>query len=162
VIISGWYAGAARFFEPGRAYIFSTNGTLLATLTGPIPAGDFGPLAARYDGFGRAVAAVGDKVLVSAPEDYGGAYEARVYLFNAGNAVAPLLTVERLTNGSVRVSWPQPGDGWVLDEGAEFEFASQPPPNPWSQVPFPYQTNATQISVMATPVGRKFYRLRQL
>ena len=71
---------------------------------------------------------------------------------------APLLSVERL-GGSVRVFWPLPATGFLLDQTTG--LASPPAAIVWSQVPFPYATNATQISItVPSPVGNKFYRLR--
>ena len=72
---------------------------------------------------------------------------------------APLLSVERL-GGNVRVFWPLPATGFVLDQTAA--LASPPAAIAWAQVPFPYQTNATQISItVPAPTGNKFYRLRK-
>jgi len=72
---------------------------------------------------------------------------------------APLLSVERL-GGSVRVFWPLPATGFLLDQTTA--LASPPAAIVWSQVPFPYATNATQISITVTaPTGNKFYRLRK-
>ena len=74
---------------------------------------------------------------------------------------APMLSVV-LTNGGVTVSWPRPAEGWVLDEVASLVAA--PASNAWTQVPTPYQTNATQIQIAVPPpvTGNKFYRLRKL
>ncbi|MDA0767877.1 MAG: hypothetical protein O3A92_13775, partial [Verrucomicrobia bacterium] len=50
---------------------------------------------------------------------------------------APLLTIERLPNGDLRVAWPLPAPGWVLDESATLGQA----PAPWTLVPeASYQT----------------------
>ena len=71
---------------------------------------------------------------------------------------APRLSIER-TNGAVRVFWPLPATGFVLDEAAVLTGSAT---NGWSQVAFPYVSNATQISVtVAAPAGNRFYRLRQ-
>jgi hypothetical protein len=68
---------------------------------------------------------------------------------------APLLSVERLGT-SVRVFWPLPATGFVLDQTG----ALGGPPASWLQVGFPYQTNATHISItVPAPVGNRFYRL---
>jgi hypothetical protein len=74
---------------------------------------------------------------------------------------APLLMVTRdLLSGSVTVSWDGPADGWVLDQTGA--LASPPAAISWSQVPFPYQTNGTRISItVLSPVGHRFYRLRK-
>jgi hypothetical protein len=69
---------------------------------------------------------------------------------------APLLSVERLGT-SVRVFWPLPATGFVLDQTG----ALGGPPASWLQIGFPYQTNATHISItVPAPVGNRFYRLR--
>ena len=67
---------------------------------------------------------------------------------------APLLSVERL-GSAVRVYWPLPATGFLLDQSLTVTGA-------WSQVSFPYTTNATDISItVPSPTGNKFYRLRQ-
>src|SRR5213594_2425586 len=55
---------------------------------------------------------------------------------------APRLNVIR-TNGVVTIYWPLPAAGFVLEQTMS---VPNPPPN-WSQVAFPYQTNATHISI---------------
>lgn len=70
------------------------------------------------------------------------------------------LTIERAGNG-VRVSWLRPAAGFVLEQTGALALA--PAATIWSQVPFPYQTNSTQISVtVPTPIDNAFYRLRKL
>jgi hypothetical protein len=72
---------------------------------------------------------------------------------------APLLSVEQLAGHNVRIFWPLPATGFVLDQATS--LVSPPATNAWSQVAFPYQTNATHISITLTsPPGNKFYRLR--
>jgi len=67
---------------------------------------------------------------------------------------APLLSVERL-GGAVRVYWPLPATGFLLDQSLTVTGA-------WSQVSFPYTTNVTHISItVPAPAGNTFYRLRQ-
>ena len=66
----------------------------------------------------------------------------------------PLLSVERLGD-AVRVYWPTNTIGFVLDQSPTVTGA-------WSQVSFPYATNATQISItVPSLVENKFYRLRK-
>lgn len=68
---------------------------------------------------------------------------------------APLLSIER-QSANVRVVWPLPATGFVLDQSLTATGV-------WSQVSFPYATNATDISISApAPTGNKFYRLRKL
>jgi hypothetical protein len=72
---------------------------------------------------------------------------------------APLLSVERL-GGNVRVFWPLPATGFLLDQTTA--LASPPAAIVWTQVPFPYSTNTTHISLtVPAPAGNKFYRLRK-
>ena len=72
---------------------------------------------------------------------------------------APPLSVERI-GGAVRVFWPLPAPGFVLDETTS--LASAPAAVSWSAVGLPYQTNATHISItVPAPVGNKYYRLRR-
>lgn len=71
---------------------------------------------------------------------------------------APHLSIER-TNGSVRVFWPLPATGFVLDATTAL---TDPPTTSWMQVSYPYQTNATHVSLtLPAPVGNTFYRLRR-
>jgi hypothetical protein len=65
-----------------------------------------------------------------------------------------LLSIERI-RGNVRVFWPTSSSGFVLDQSLTVTGA-------WSQVSFPYATNATDISISApVPAGNRFYRLRK-
>ena len=71
---------------------------------------------------------------------------------------APLLSIERI-GSSVRVFWPLPATGFVLDETATLNGS---PAIPWLQTAFSYQTNATQISVTVPgPTSNRYYRLRK-
>jgi hypothetical protein len=73
---------------------------------------------------------------------------------------APLLSVESLGGNTVRVYWPLPAAGFFLDQANS--LATPPATNAWSQVAFPYQTNATHISItVSSPTANKFYRLRK-
>ena len=72
---------------------------------------------------------------------------------------APLLSVESLGGNSVRVFWPLPATGFVLDQTTA--LATPPATSLWSQVSFPYQTNATHISITLPPAAGMFYRLRK-
>ncbi len=73
---------------------------------------------------------------------------------------APLLAAE-LLGGNVRIAWPLPAIGFVLDQTAA--LATPPATSAWSQVSFPYQTNATHISItVPSPASNRIYRLRKL
>jgi len=66
----------------------------------------------------------------------------------------PMLFVQR-TGSAVRVYWPLPATDFVLDQSLTVTGT-------WSQVSFPYVTNATDISItVPSPSGNKFYRLRK-
>lgn len=73
---------------------------------------------------------------------------------------APLLSVEQLAGNNVRIYWPLPATGFVLDQAAS--LVSPPATNAWIQVAFPYATNATHISIMMPSSNSRFYRLRKL
>jgi len=69
----------------------------------------------------------------------------------------PLLYVTNI-NGTVRVYWPLPATDCVLEQ----TLTLSGDPIPWSQVGFPYQTNASHIYInVSPPAGSKFYRLRK-
>jgi len=69
----------------------------------------------------------------------------------------PQLSIAR-TNGNVRVFWPLPAPGFVLQQTNNLSGASLS--NAWAQVPFPYQTNATEIFVVLSVTGQAtFFRL---
>jgi len=72
---------------------------------------------------------------------------------------APLLAIERLANGQMRLYWPRPATGFVLDQAAP--LASTPAATVWSPVTLLYATNTTQISATVPPDGSRFYRLRK-
>ena len=68
---------------------------------------------------------------------------------------APLLTIER-QGADVRVFWPLPDTGFVLDQSLSATGG-------WSQVTLPYATNTAGISIsVPAPTGNQFYRLRKL
>ena len=72
---------------------------------------------------------------------------------------APRLSVVQ-TSANVTIYWPLPATGFVLDQTSA--LASPPATNAWTQVPFPYQTNATHIFISVPPPGGpRYYRLRK-
>lgn len=72
---------------------------------------------------------------------------------------APYLNISR-SGGTVTVYWELPATGFVLDQ--TLALSNSPPQTQWSQVGFPYQTNATHIFItVPAPMGNKFYRLRK-
>lgn len=72
---------------------------------------------------------------------------------------APLLSVESLDGHNVRVYWPLPATGFVLDQASS--LVSPPATSAWIPVAVPYQTNTTHISITLPSVANRFYRLRK-
>jgi hypothetical protein len=74
---------------------------------------------------------------------------------------APFLSVTRnLVTGAVSVTWPQPAEGWLLDQ--TIVLTTPPAAISWSPVGFPYQTNNGVISItVPAPAGNRYYRLRK-
>lgn len=150
----------------GAAYVFVRNGTnwmqqayLKASNT---EAGDV---------FGQAVAVSGDTVVVGAigessnatgvngnQSDNSAPESGAAYVFSGLGPSAPELAIEE-SAGSVRVFWPLSATAFVLDEANDLNAS---PIIGWTQVPFPYQTNATHVSItLPLSAGHKFYRLRK-
>lgn len=75
------------------------------------------------------------------------------------NPGAPPLSIERLPSGDLRLAWPLPATGWVLDESSTLGQS----PDPWSQVPEEnYQSDAThRFVIIRNPTGNHFYGLRK-
>jgi hypothetical protein len=71
----------------------------------------------------------------------------------------PFLSIER-TNGNARIVWPLPATDFLLDQTTI--LVSPPATDLWTQVPLPYQTNATHISVTQPATAEnKVYRPRK-
>jgi hypothetical protein len=85
-VLIGAYLDDSGATDSGAAYVFNTNGVLLATITNPAPA--------TSAGFGRSVAALGtDRLLIGADEDDTGGTDAGVvYLFSASGALLTTFT----------------------------------------------------------------------
>lgn len=73
----------------------------------------------------------------------------------------PVLGIERLPAGVLRVFWAKPADGVVLQQVSGI---SGSPVVGWADVPVSvYQTNETHISLtLAAPVGMQIFQLRRL
>src|SRR5262245_12781113 len=131
----------------GTAYLFSINGTLLATLPNPVPT--------VGGGFGAAVAAVGsDRVLIGAAAGGLGATNAgSAYLFSI--PPPPLLSTRLMVSNTVAVSWPSDLTGFVLQQNTTALGSLT-----WSNVTDTIQDNGTNRFVIVDPaVGNRFYRL---
>jgi hypothetical protein len=152
--------------DSGAAYIFvrsRTNWTQQAYLKASN--------TQAYDEFGARVAVSGDTVVVAAvsessnatgvngnQNDNSAAASGAAYVFTGLGPSAPELNLQHFA-GNVRLFWPLSAANFVLDEANDLNAA---PTNNWTQVPFPYQTNATDVSVtLPLSSGNKFYRLRQ-
>ena len=71
---------------------------------------------------------------------------------------APWLSVFRTTTNTVAVTWPKPAWGWKLEYTGDLDSGT----NAWTQIPPPYQTNATEYFITEPfPSGHKFYRLHR-
>ena len=136
----------------GAAYVFSTSGTLLNTITNPTPAAS--------DGFGGRVAALGnDRVIIGAIlDDTRHAQNAgTAYLFNIppAPAPAPSLTILRTATNTVVISWPSAATGFVIQQNTNRLGSVN-----WSNVTGTSQSNGTNRYVIVNSLaGNRFYRL---
>ncbi len=85
-VLIGAYGDDVGALDSGAAYLFGTNGTLLATFTNPTPAAG--------DNFGHSLVAAGtDKILIGAFSDNTGADDAgAAYLFNTNGTLLMTFT----------------------------------------------------------------------
>lgn len=74
-------------------------------------------------------------------------------------SATPELTVQSLANGEVQISWSGPADGFLLEESES--LPSRTESVHWRIVPFPYETNASRISISLPSMGTRFYRIRR-
>ena len=80
------------------------------------------------------------------------------YVFTGLAPAAPQLAIEQSAD-NVRILWPLAAANFVLDEADDLNAS---PIIGWTQVPFPFQTNATDVAVtLPLAAGNKFYRLRK-
>lgn len=149
-VLVGAYRDDRGATDAGIAFLFSTNGTLLHTLTNPAPAAN--------DWYGRAVAGTPGWLVVGASQDSAGASMAgTAYLYGLAVSSPPRLTAA-WSDETVVVSWPVSADVWLLETTNSLPQATAP----WPQISPPYETNGTNLQFTeSTPTGHKFYRLRQ-
>src|SRR5207247_1175502 len=120
---------ASGSFQAGNAYVFSSAGVLIATLTSPNPTGS--------GSFGSSVAVSGSSVGVGAPgEVAGGAAAGHAYVFGSAGALVATLTSPNPTgsghfgssvamNGtSVVVGAPGESPGGSFQAGNAYVFSS--------------------------------------
>jgi hypothetical protein len=130
----------------GSAYVFSLNGTLLATINNPTPG--------VGDRFGLRVAPFGnDGVIIGAPQDNG---VGSVHLFSVpASPAAPSLTIQFTSSNTVTVSWPSPSTGFVLQQNTNGVSSVN-----WSNVTAGIQNDGTNKSFSVSPgPGNRFFRL---
>ncbi len=135
----------------GAAFIFNTNGALLAAITNSMPMSPY-QLGPALSGIGINGVLFAD----AADGHYPSTAQGSGCIYNLSSFDVPRLGIQQVAGGNVRVFWPLPAMNFVLEQSVPL-FAT----NVWTQVPFPYQTNATQISVSVIPSGNSFYRLRR-
>lgn len=143
-VLIGAYQDNTGAFQAGAAYLFSTNGTLLATITNPTPA--------SQDFFGVSVAAVGnDQVIIgSVWKDTGATDAGAAYLFALSN---PSLAIVR-SDALITISWPSPSTGFVLQQNTDLNTAN------WTTPSEIVTDNGTTKSISVSPApGNRFFRL---
>jgi hypothetical protein len=130
----------------GVAYLFSTNGTLLAAFGNPTPE--------NYDAFGISVAAVGnDRVLIGTPgDDAGAADSGAAYLFDIPY---PTLSITK-TGTAVSLQWVTPENGIILQQSAQLN------PAVWSNTTDTLLVNGPTNQVQQTLTSsNRFFRLHR-
>jgi hypothetical protein len=154
-VLIGAYLDDTGAVNTGAAYLFSTNGALLATFTNPAPA--------DYDVFGDSVAAMGsDRVLIGAYMGYGGTGAVYLFTLEPFTPRAPSLSISLNPQlSTITLSWPAPSEGWVLECTNALPSTAVAS---WPQVLPPYQTNGGTVSVAITnnpATGNQFFRLHK-
>jgi hypothetical protein len=148
-VLIGAYQDGTGAFQAGSAYLFSTNGSLLTTITNPAPA--------ATDWFGASVAAAGsDRVLVGAVWDSSGATQAgSAYVYDLPY---PGLNITR-TSSAVSLTWITRETGLTLQQT---DNLGTPPAwsNTTSQTSINGLTNEVQ-QLFASPSTNRFFRLRR-
>lgn len=129
----------------GAAFLYNTNGTLLVTFTPEFPS---------QQGFGSAVAAVGNYALIGAPTfDFAFLFDT-AYTLNTNTQ--PALTITR-AGATVSISWVTAETGLILQQSDSVDDLAV-----WDDAPESVTlnglTNAVQQSLENT---NRFYRLRQ-
>jgi hypothetical protein len=146
-VLIGAYQDGTGDFQAGSAYLFSTNGALLNTITNPTPA--------RQDWFGWSAAGVGtDRLIIGGVWDDTGAPDAgSAYLYTLPY---PPLSIAR-NAGTVSLGWVTPEAGLVLQQTDGLAA-----PTVWTDttnsVSINGQTNVIQQTI-APETRARFYRL---
>ena len=146
-VLIGAYWDGSDVFRSGSAYLFSTNGTLLNTLTNPTPVAS--------DQFGWSVAAVGsDRVIIgSLFDDTGAPDSGAAYLFDLPY---PSLSIARNAT-SVSIKWVTPETGLTLQEADRLGTSLI-----WSNTSGPVSIHGNTNSVQHAPEStNRFFRLHR-
>jgi len=147
-VLIGAHRDDTGAIDAGAAYLFTTSGTLVKTITNPAPE--------AYDWFGFSVAASSDLVLIGAYADSTGTASAgAAHLYSLKAPGAPLLSIARTTTNTVAVYWPSPSTGWSLQQNTNDVSSAN-----WSNATTGLQDDGTTKSLMVNPpTGNRFYRL---
>ena len=71
---------------------------------------------------------------------------------------APTLIVTRQGDSTLKVAWPKPADGWILESSP----ALSGPARNWTQIASPYADDGKSLYfVIGSPTGTQFYRLHK-
>ncbi len=156
VLIGAW-GDSTQAAKAGAAYLFSTNGTLLITITNPTPAVD--------EEFGASVAAMGaDRMLIGAPRHSAGSNAVgAAYLFSAAGALLATTTnpvpaagerfgspVTAVGTDHVLIAAPYNNTG-ALTAGAAYLFSVETPPQ--LSISFNRQLSTVTVSWPASAAG---------
>ena len=148
-VLVGAYADSAGATYAGAAYLFSTNGTLLTTITNPTPA--------NPDYFGNAVAAVAtDQVLIAAYGDSTTAPSAGAAYFYTLNVTVPNpnLRIFRTATNTAVVAWPATTGGWTLQSHTNLVATN------WTAATNEVNVAGSEYQVIISPPsGNKYFRL---
>jgi hypothetical protein len=148
--------------QVGSVHLFKTNGVLLRTIPNP-------SFFNSQDMFGCSVATLGsNEVIIGASEKAASGHApGGVYLYAVNFLPLPELKIEPVAGGSLRISWPYPSTGFVLEQCGN--PPSTPDANAWTSIPPPYggfiySSNGVSYarnSVTVGPITNSFYRLHQ-
>jgi hypothetical protein len=138
----------------GAAYLFRTDGTLLNTITNPMPQS---PTQISGDRFGLAIASVGqDKVLIGADgDDAAGADSGVAYLYSIDlSLLNPKLRISPTSTDTIVVAWAAPSTGWTLQSNTNLTT------NEWTDVTNAVVAVGGENQVTLSPMsGQTFFRL---
>jgi len=133
----------------GAAYVFSVNGTLLATINNPTPALDHT--------FGLTLAPFGSEGVIIGAPGFTATNTGSVFLFSVPSlSGAPSLTIQFTASNTIAVSWPSPSTDFMLQQNTNGVSSVN-----WSNVTTGIQDDGTTKAMVVNPPssGQRFYRL---